>query len=72
MTGLGTIINSAAIIAGGLVGHLAGRLFRREQQEALTRTCGVSVLFIAVAGAMQGMLQIDGCSALRSARLPVS
>ena len=60
MTGLGTIINSAAIIAGGLVGHLAGRLFRQEQQEALTRTCGVSVLFIAVAGAMQGMLQIDG------------
>lgn len=60
MTGLGTIINSAAIIAGGLVGHLAGRLFRQEQQEAMTRTCGVSVLFIAIAGAMQGMLQIDG------------
>ena len=66
MTGLGTIINSAAIIAGGLVGHLAGRLFRREQQEALTRTCGVSVLFIAVAGAMQGMLQIDGGKILSS------
>ena len=66
MTGLGTIINSAAIIAGGLVGHLAGRLFRREQQEALTRTCGVSVLFIAIAGAMQGMLQIDGGKLLSS------
>ncbi len=56
MIGLGTIINSAAIIAGGLVGHFTGRLFREDQQDALTKTCGVSVLFIATAGAMQGML----------------
>ena len=56
MTGLGTIINSAAILAGGIVGHFAGRLFKEEQQDSLTKACGVSVLFIAVAGAMQGML----------------
>ena len=60
MTGLGTIINSAAIVAGGLIGHFAGRLFRQDQQEALTKACGISVLFIAIAGAMQGMLHIDG------------
>lgn len=60
MIGLGTIINSAAIIAGGLSGQLIGKLFRKEQQDALTKACGVSVLFIAVSGAMQGMLQIDG------------
>ncbi len=60
MTGLGTIINSAAILAGGAVGHFAGKFFREEQQEALTVTCGISVLFIAIAGAMQGMLSIDG------------
>ena len=60
MTGLGTIINSAAIVAGGLIGHFTGKLFRQDQQEALNKTCGISVLFIAVAGAMQGMLQIDG------------
>ena len=59
MIGLGTIINSAAIVAGGLVGHFAGKLFRPDQQDALTKACGVSVLFIAVAGAMQGMLYID-------------
>ena len=59
MIGLGTIINSAAILAGGLVGHLTGRLFHQDQQDALTKTCGVSVLFIAIAGAMQGMLQVD-------------
>ncbi len=60
MTGLGTIINSTAILAGGLVGHFTGKFFREEQQKALTVTCGISVLFIAIAGAMQGMLQIDG------------
>ena len=60
MIGTGTVINSAAIVAGGLVGHFVGRRFDEEQQEALTRACGVSVLFIAIAGAMEGMLSIDG------------
>ncbi len=60
MTGLGTIINGAAIVIGGLAGHFAGRLFRREQQESLMTACGISVMFIAVAGAMQGMLRADG------------
>ena len=58
MIGLGTILNSAAIVAGGLVGHFTGKLFRQEQQDALTKACGISVLFIAIAGAMQGMLAI--------------
>ncbi len=53
MIGLGTIINSAAIVAGGLVGHYTGKLFGRDQQDALTKTCGISVMFIATAGAMQ-------------------
>ncbi len=60
MIGLGTIINSAAIGVGGLVGHFTGKLFRQEQQDALNKACGISVLFIAIAGAMQGMLHIDG------------
>ena len=59
MTGLGTIINGASIVAGGLVGHFAGKLIHEEQQDSLTKACGVSVLFIAVAGAMQGMLTIN-------------
>ena len=64
MIGLGTILNSAAIVAGGLVGHLTGKLFRQEQQDALTKACGISVVFIAIAGAMQGMLRVDGASLL--------
>ena len=64
MTGLGTIINCAAIIAGGLAGHLTGKLFKKEQQDSLTMACGISVLFIAIAGAMQGMLRVDGSELL--------
>ena len=59
MTGLGTIINTASVLAGGAVGHFAGKLFKEDQQESLTKTCGVGVLFIAVAGAMQGMLKVE-------------
>lgn len=60
MIGTGTIINCIAIILGGVAGNFTGKLFQAEQQDALTKTCGISVLFIAIAGAMQGMLTIDG------------
>ena len=60
MIGLGTMINTAAIIAGGVIGHFTGKLFHEDQQDAITKACGISVLFIAIAGAMQGMLRIDG------------
>lgn len=57
---MGSIINTVCIIAGGLIGMVAGRAFGKEQQEALSKACGVSVLFIAIAGAMEGMLRIEG------------
>ena len=60
ITGFGTIVNSAAILAGGLIGGLVGRFFLQEQQDALNKACGVSILFIAIAGAMEGMLRIEG------------
>ncbi len=59
MRGLGTLINTVAIVFGGVVGHFTGKLFRQEQQAAITRACGISVLFIAIAGAMQGMMHIE-------------
>ena len=58
--GLGTIFNSAAIISGGLIGRFAGKLLRQDQQESVNKACGISVLFIAIAGSMQGMLHING------------
>ena len=60
MIGLGTVINTLAIAAGGLVGHFTGKLFDQEQQSALSKAGGISVMFIAVSGAVQGMMRIDG------------
>lgn len=59
MMGLGTIVNSASIIVGGIIGCYTGRLFKKPQQESLNKACGVSVLFIGIAGAMEGMLEIN-------------
>ena len=66
MMGLGTILNTAGILAGGAAGLLFGNLFDERHQETLNMACGVSVLFIGIAGAMEGMLRVDG-GALSSA-----
>ena len=55
----GTIVNAAAIAAGGLAGHFAGGLLSGGSQETLNQVCGVSVLFIGIAGAMEGMLRVE-------------
>lgn len=56
---IGTIVNTAAIAAGGLTGYFAGGLLKENHQDTLNMTCGVSVLFIGIAGAMEGMLRIE-------------
>lgn len=62
MIGTGTLINTAAIVLGGAAGNFTGKLLKEDQQEAINRSCGISVIFIAISGAMQGMLGIDGQS----------
>ena len=59
MYGLGTIINTAAIVAGGAGGALFGRLLKEKVQDTLTKCCGVSTLFIAVTGALEQMLTAE-------------
>lgn len=60
MFGLGTIINTAAIVLGGILGLLFGRFLRERHQETLTRVCGICVLFIGIAGALEGMMTVEG------------
>lgn len=67
MIGLGTIINCAAIIVGGVFGLLFGKLLKERVQETLQKANGICVLFIGIAGAMEGMLRLSG-SALSSGR----
>ena len=59
MYGLGTIINTAAIVAGGVGGALFGRFLKENVQDTLTKCCGVSTLFIAVTGALEQMLTVE-------------
>ena len=59
MFGMGTIINTAAIVAGGAGGALFGRFLKENVQDTLTRVCGVSTLFIAITGALEQMLTIE-------------
>ena len=60
MFGLGTIINVAAILLGGLLGLCFGKLLKERHQQTLTRVCGVSTLFIGIGGVLEGMLSIGG------------
>lgn len=61
MPGLGTIINTAAIVLGGILGALFGKLLKERHQDALSKACGICVLFIGIGGALEGMLTVtDG------------
>ena len=60
MVGLGTILNTAAILAGGVLGALFGRFLSDSAQDTLTKVCGVSTLFIGITGALEGMLTVEG------------
>lgn len=61
MFGLGTVINVAAILIGGIFGALFGKLLKQRHQDALSKACGICVLFIGIGGALEGMLQLrDG------------
>lgn len=59
MIGLGTIINTAGIVAGGVAGHFFGKYLTGRHQDTLNMVCGVSVLFIGIAGAMESMMKIE-------------
>ncbi len=59
MIGLGTILNAAGIVLGGLLGMAFGRFLSERVQQTLNMACGVSVLFLGIAGAMEGMLSIQ-------------
>lgn len=60
MVGLGTLINTGAVVLGGLLGYFFGNRLSARHQESLSMACGISVLFLGIAGAMEGMLAIEG------------
>ena len=61
MIGLGTIINVAAIVAGGLSGMVGRKWLSEKCQETIMRGMGVCVMMIGIAGVMEKMLVVtDG------------
>ena len=60
MIGLGTIINVAGILVGGVLGLLFGKFLKERHQETLSKVCGIATLFIGIAGALEGMLTVEG------------
>ena len=59
MMGLGTIVNTAAIIVGGLIGMILGKKLPARLQDTLMKGVGVCVLFLGIAGALEKMLIIE-------------
>ena len=63
MIGLGTIINTAAVIAGGLLGICLKRGMKQKMQDTLMQACGVSGIFLGISGTLSKMGSIqDGIS----------
>ena len=60
MRGLGTIINVAGILLGGLFSVILRKKISESMQDTLTKVCGVSSAFIGAAGVMQQMLAVEG------------
>ncbi|MDO5110344.1 MAG: DUF554 domain-containing protein [Erysipelotrichaceae bacterium] len=62
MTGLGTLINTAAIVAGGLIGMISGRWLKDNYREILSKANAVAVLFVGISGTIANMIHIEGDS----------
>lgn len=61
MIGLGTIINTVAIILGGITGGLFGKRLTERYQDILTKAMGLCVVFLGISGALEKMFSIgDG------------
>lgn len=71
MIGLGTLINVACIVGGGLVGLFASSLVTERLQDALMKSCGVCVMFVGIGGVLErmltGLVRTDGTVALSTA-----
>ena len=74
MPGLGTIVNVLGVIAGGLVGLLAGGRLGERMRETLMVAMGVLVIYIAIAGSLQQMLVIgpDGAISTQGTMMAIA
>lgn len=59
MIGIGTIVNTAAVIAGSLVGILLKRGISERVSSSLMKAIGCATIFIGISGALSEMLTVS-------------
>ena len=59
MTGLGTIVNTAAILVGGIAGTLIKNGLSKKYKDIVMQAIGLSVFIIGVSGALQGIFAVN-------------
>lgn len=59
MRGIGFVVNTIAVIVGGLIGLLLKKGLSDRFQSILTKACGVSTIFIGASGCLAGMLTVN-------------
>ena len=57
---VGTIVNTAAVLAGGAVGLLLKNGLKPRFSEILMQALGAATLFIGISGGLRALLQISG------------
>lgn len=62
MIGLGTIINTAAVIAGGLLGMALKKGLAQRFEKILMQALGLATIFIGVSGVLGYMLTVENGS----------
>lgn len=63
---LGTIVNTGAIVAGGLAGLLAKKGIPQRMEEALHKAMGLSVIVIGINGVITNMVTVNADGKLSS------
>ena len=59
MPGIGTIVNSFAVLAGGFIGLLLKGGMKPRYQDGIVKAMGLSTIFIGASGALPGMLAVE-------------
>lgn len=57
--GIGTVVNTGAVILGGILGLLLKKGINERLQEMVTKALGLCVIFIGAIGVLTGLLYID-------------
>lgn len=58
MRGLGTFINIAGVLVGGLGGILFGKKMEKRYQETLMSATGICILFLGIGGCLEEMFTV--------------